>query len=372
MNIVKAKRKMSNKEYAIIAITKNGVKIAKQLHQDLADSDLYYPNKFANDDEKEKNIFLYDNELREVISKIYNKYQGIIMFMATGAVVRLIAPYLTDKKTDPAIVVVDGMGNYAISLLSGHIGGGNYLTKEVARIINAKPVITTASDVQETIAVDMLGRQFGFEIESFENATKVSAAVVNEEKVAIIQETGEKNWWQYSRDLPANFNLFSSISEVSFKEFSSFLLITDRLLTEADTPIFLKNCLLYRPKSLVIGIGCNRGTPVEEIEQVIFSTLEKLNLSWKSVRNLATINIKDDEEGLIKVSEKYSWPFKYYTPKELNKAPIKTPSLVVYKHTGAYGVSEPAALLSAGTDNLLLEKLKDGNVTISIARVPFQ
>lgn len=363
---------MSSKDYVVIAITKNGVKLARKLHVGLANNDLYYPNKFAYGDEKEKEIFLYGESLKSIIPEMFIKYKGIIMFMAIGAVVRLIAPYMKDKKTDPSVVVVDGAGNYAISVLSGHIGGGNYLTKEVAHKLNAVPIITTASDVQGTIAVDMLGKEFGFEIESFVNATKVSAAVVNEEKVAIIQETGERNWWLYSSELPTNFSVFSFISEALKKDFSAYLLITDRLLNKDETDTFSNNSLLYRPKSLVIGLGCNRGTKAEEIEQVIFSTLESLNLSWRSVRNLASINIKDDEEGFIEVSNKYDWSFEFYTPEELNKIPLKNPSLVVYKYTGAYGVSQPAALLSAGTDNLILEKQKIGNVTISIARILFE
>ena len=125
----------------------------------------------------------------------------------------MIAPLLKDKKTDPAVVVIDDKGEHVISVLSGHIGGANELTKEVAAALNARPIITTASDVQETIPVDLFGKRFGWVWDSDEKLTPVSAAVVNEEKVAVVQESGEKEWWDYGRPLPENIKQYPSIPE---------------------------------------------------------------------------------------------------------------------------------------------------------------
>ena len=152
--------------------------------------------------------------------------------------------------------------------------------------------------------------------------------------------------------------------------YDAALVVTDRLLTAEEEAALLRNGVLYRPKSLVLGIGCNRGTAMEEIEHVILETLSELKLSVKSVRNMATIDLKQDEQGLLEVCSKFSWRLDKM-PVKPNKVKLANPSETVFKYTGAYGVSEPAALLSSGASKWLLEKKKMGNVTISIARVPF-
>ncbi|ARU61497.1 cobalamin biosynthesis protein CbiG [Tumebacillus avium] len=360
-----------NNPYALVAITKHGVEKARELLAKLPGSDLYYMSKFARGDEEEKGIELFEGSVRLILPDLFARYNGIILFISLGAVVRMIAPILQDKKTDPGVVVIDDRGEHAISVLSGHLGGANELTRHIAELIGANPVITTASDVQKTIPVDLFGRQFGWEIESFERATPVSAAVVNEEPVVIVQESGETNWWQYDRPLPDHIRRVSTEEALSSAgTWNAALVITHRLLDEAETQTLLANGVLYRPKNIVLGIGCNRGTELAEIEEVVQQTLEELRISIKSVRNIATIDLKKDEAGLLALCEKYGWPLVTYTPQELNEIAIPTPSETVFKYTGAYGVSEPASMRSAGVTDLLLEKKKSGNVTLSIAIVP--
>lgn len=118
-------------------------------------------------------------------------------------------------------------------------------------------------------------------------------------------------------------------------------------------------------------MGCNRGTSTAEIETVIEKTLAELQFSMKSVKALCTIELKKDEEGLLEVASKYGWEFVYYLPQELNSISIQQPSDTVFKYTGAYGVSEPAAMLYSGADKLELVKKKSGNVTISVALIPY-
>lgn len=148
------------------------------------------------------------------------------------------------------------------------------------------------------------------------------------------------------------------------------LVVTHRLLTPEEQPI-LQNGVVYRPKVIVLGMGCNRGTSAEEIEAVIKETLDELQFSIKSVKALATIALKKDEAGLIAVCEKYGWSFVWYSPEELNQVEISDPSDTVFKFTGAYGVSEPAAKLYAGIDKLVLTKKKSGNTTISVGLMPY-
>lgn len=362
---------MSN-PYAIVAITKHGVELARKLHQELPGSDLFYMSKFAQGDEEAKGIRLFEGSVKLILPDLFQTYTGIIQFISLGAVVRMIAPILQDKKTDPGVVVVDDRGEFAISVLSGHLGGANELTRMVAERIHATPVITTASDVQKTIPVDLFGAQFGWKIESFERATPVSAAVVNEEPVIIVQESGETDWWKYDKPLPSHFKVTQDIQEAirTAHEWKAALVVTHRLLSPIETEVLLKNGVLYRPQNLVIGIGCNRGTSQEEIESVVHTAFEELGLSMRSVRRVASIDLKADEAGLLGFCQMHKFQFVTYTAEELNEISIAQPSDTVFKFTGAYGVSEPAARLASGAASCLLEKRKSGNVTLSIALIP--
>jgi cobalt-precorrin 5A hydrolase len=361
----------NTKPFAAVAITKHGVEMARSLVESFPGTDLYYMSKFARGDEEERGYRMFEGSVKLILPNLFKQYSGLIIFISLGAVVRMIAPILEDKKKDPAVIVIDDRGEHVISVLSGHLGGANELTRQVAVAIGARPVITTASDVQQTIPVDLFGRSLGWEIESFDRATPVSASVVNEERVAVVQETGETNWWTYDKPLPEHIRVYGSAEKAMQSEFDATLVVTDRLLSLEEENALLSNGVLYRPKSLVLGIGCNRGTTAEEIEQVVLDALAELRLSRKSVRNVATIDLKKDEQGLLEVCNKYKWNLVTYKPEELNQVDLRNPSDTVYKYTGAYGVSEPAALLSSGASDWLLEKKKSGNVTISIARVEF-
>lgn len=358
-------------DYALIAITKHGVELGRQFVQKFPGTDLYYMSKFARGDEEARGIQLFSGSVRMLFPALWPAYKGLIVIISLGAVVRMIAPLLEDKKKDPGVVVIDDRGEHVISVLSGHLGGANELAREVAAVIGARPVITTASDVQKTIPVDLFGRRFGWEWESAEKLTPVSASVVNEERVAVINESGERDWWMYDTPIPPSIREYAAIGEALADRPQAALVVTHRLLTEEEMPI-LENGVLYRPKVIVVGMGCNRGTSAEEIEAVIRETLQELRFSIRSVKALATIELKKDEPGLLAVCEKFGWPLVWYTPEELNQVTLDEPSETVYKFTGAYGVSEPAAKLYAGVDKLVLTKKKAGNTTISIALMPYR
>lgn len=357
--------------YAIVAITKHGVELARKLHSSLQTGDVYYMSKFEKGDEENAGINMFDGSVRLLLPSLFQNYKGIILIISLGAVVRMIAPLLKDKKTDPGVVVIDDKGEHAISVLSGHLGGANELTREIAALIGAKPIITTASDVQKTIPVDLFGKRFGWVWESADKLTPVSASVVNEEHVAVVQESGEKGWWTYDRPLPDNIKTYPGIKHALEAKPSAALIVTHRNLQPQEEAI-LENGVLYRPKVIVLGIGCNRGTKSAEIESVIESTLTELNFSIKSVKAICTIDLKKDEEGLLEIVKKYGWDFHWYLPEELNTIPLQQPSDTVFKFTGSYGVSEPAAMLYSGAKKLEIVKKKSGNVTISVAVIPFE
>lgn len=354
----------------MVAITKHGTAIARRLQTELSDVDVYYPEKFAHGDEAGRSITTYSGSVVDHVPTLFSTYRGIVGIFSLGAMVRLVAPLLRDKKTDPAVVVIDDRAEHVISVLSGHLGGANALTHQLAQVLGSRPVITTASDVGQTVPVDLLGRAFGWEIENFENVTQVSAAVVNEERVHVIQEAGETDWWPYPKPLPSYLSVFHSMAEARQRPFDAALVITPRILTEEETKAFLTRGVLYRPKVVVLGIGCNRGTSAEEIDAVIAETLKNAGFSIRSVRNVATIDLKGDEPGLFEVCEKHHWSLVTYTAKQLNTVPIPSPSETVFKYVGAYGVCEPAARLSSGADGWAVEKVRSGNVTVSVCLVP--
>ena len=358
-----------SKPYAVVAITKHGVEVARRLQRGMPDCDVYYPGKFARGDEEALAITVFDGSVVDRVPELFQRYKGLIGVLSLGAMVRLIAPLLRDKKTDPGVIVVDDRAKHAISVLSGHLGGANQLTLLVAEALGAEPVITTASDVGETVAVDLLGKEFGFIIENDDKVTAVSAAVVNEERVHIIQEAGERNWWKRELPLPANLRVYDDVDGALTETFNAALVITPRLLSPFEAEKLLANGVLYRPKAVTIGIGCNYGTEAREIEAAIKETLNELRLSIKSVRNLATIDRKANEPGLLEVCRRFGWPLAAYSAEELNQIPVPHPSEVVYRYVGAWGVCEPAARLSSGAANWWLEKKKTGNVTLSVCLI---
>src|SRR5919108_84449 len=187
------------RKMAIVAITKHGIAIARRIKQNMPEADIYVPAKHSDGG---LDINWFSEQSTQLVGNLFKTYEALICIFSLGAVIRMVAPHLVDKKSDPAVIVIDDRANHVISALSGHLGGANTLTRLIASFLNAQPVITTAADVNETIAVDLVGREFGWTIENLENVTKVSALMVNEEKIAVYQEAGEKNWWHMQ--LPKN------------------------------------------------------------------------------------------------------------------------------------------------------------------------
>ena len=378
--------------YAVVAITKHGAAIARRLHERLPDIDVYYPERFAvegDSGDSATGVHAFSGSVVDHLPALFSAYAGLVGIFSLGAMVRLIAPLLRDKRTDPAIVVVDDRAQHAISVLSGHIGGANELTLRVAAALGAEAVITTASDVAQTIAVDLLGRAFGWEIENPENITAVSAAVVNEERILVIQESGERDWWPSERPLPPHISVadFPPTEMAKTDRTQSggervggaqtgaagpdaFLVITHRLLAAHERARLLTRGVLYRPKVIVLGVGCNSGTSSAEIAAVISETLASAGLAINSVRNVATIDRKANEPGLVDVCRQSGWPLVSYTAAELSTVAIPNPSETVFRYVGAYGVSEPAALLSSGAQDWEVQKVKSGNVTVSVCIAP--
>lgn len=234
---------------ALVAITKHGVEQVLTLAPRFPHAHIVTAEKFAAKVTGISNqIHLYSHALRTEMGRLFQDYDQLIFFVSLGAVVRLIAPHLESKDEDPGVLVVDDAGQFVIPVLSGHIGGANAYAEQVAAMLDATPVLTTASDVGKTIAVDILGRELGWRVEAPKiNITRVSAHVVNEEPIAFVQESGSRDWWTRPTALPDNIHLFSRFEEVNMAEHKAVLWVTHRDIDPAIWVQLNERLVVYRP-----------------------------------------------------------------------------------------------------------------------------
>jgi cobalt-precorrin 5A hydrolase len=344
---------------AILAITKNGIKIASTIKEIFPTWEIFAPSKFADT----TNANWYDGSTTAKIAELYKNNDAIICIFSLGAVIRLIAPHLGDKKTDPAVIVIDDKASFVISTLSGHLGGANELASEIAKKLGSTAVITTAADVNKTIPVDLVGRKFGWIIDDDSTVTKISAFMVNEEKIGVYQDAGEQNWWE--GDLPKNVTVYDTFEKLEKSNSRGFLIITDKKITGE----ILKNAVVYRPKTLVVGIGLHGDTTKEKILESLNICLEKFNLSSKAIARFTSIKKPQDINSLIEVAKEFGVSVEYFERDDLAKIRIPNPSVMVEAFEGTASVSEASSILSS-KGNLVVEKQKfPPDLTIAIARI---
>jgi len=286
--------------------------------------------------------------VQQTLQQCWQEYDNLICIMATGIVVRTLAPLLTDKRRDPAVVVCDERGRFAISLLSGHLGGGNALAEQVAGLLAGQAVITTASDVLGRTALDLWAADLGLAVADQRSLTRVMGKLVNQGAVSLYSDYPLP-------ELPADI-------ERQEQAETADLVITSR------TDVQTVGAVLH-PQALIAGIGCNRNTPAAEIEQALQECCAEHNLALPSVRSLASIDLKDDEPGLLDFAGSRGYRVDFYSRDQLNGVDGVATSAVVFKATGAKGVAEPAAVLAAGGGRLLVRKMKWANVTVAIAEI---
>jgi cobalt-precorrin 5A hydrolase len=367
---------IQRKPYAIYAITRHGIAIGEKLRGQLPGSDLYVSQKLLT--LAQPGALALPLPMGPTLTETFAAYDCQIFIISVGAVVRMIAPLLLNKKVDPAIICVDDAARFSICVLSGHVGRGNIFTERVANILDAQSIVTTASDAIGTLTVDILGREFGWTLDDPDrNVTRGCAAVVNAEPVLFIQETGEPDWWPREKPLPTGVHYATSLDSVNPDNFEVLLIATDREIRQ-HYPEQWANAVIYRPKSLILGLGCDRGLPLEVLERGISSILNHYQLSSKSIKAIATVTKKKDEVAFLELSNKYGWPMHTYEPEELDTVSgTENPSETVKRFVGTRGVSEPAALLASGATSLLVSKQKysepeqQQSMTLAIARIPF-
>ena len=343
---------------SVLAITKNGIIIGEKLKELFPNWDVFAPEKLSN---KNSEITWYSEATTNKIIELFKNSNALICLFSLGAVIRLIAPHLKDKKTDPAVIVIDDKTNFVISALSGHIGGANELTQQIAEKLNALPVITTAADVNKTIAVDLVGKEFGWKIDDETTVTKISAHMVNEEPIGVYQQTGNKEWY---KQLPKNVKIYDSLDELKKSNSKAHLIISDKIIEEDLS----QESVIYRPESLVIGIGLHWDTTKDTIKEGIEFCLDKFNLSSKSIAKLVSIKKPEDVKGLIELGKEMKIPVEYVDREELAEIITPNPSNTVKAFEGTASVSEAAAI-KVSKGELIVEKQKfPPNLTVAIAR----
>ena len=406
----------------IVAMTQHGAALARRLAAALSEGPepvkLLLERRFqsAND-----GSVAFDLPARPVVQQAFRESAGLLLFLSVGAAVRLLAPALASKRTDPAVVCIDEAGRFCVSVLSGHLGGADRLAERAAAILGAAPVITSASHSGGLPAVDLLGREYGWRLEAPPLAvTRASAAVVNGRPVGFCQETGEPGG---KPELPPHFTEFPTAESLLAADWAAALLITDRIIsgqpesgypsdppapsTQTDSPEKTapagpaagpdaRPIVVYRPRSLVAGMGCRRGVPLEHLEQLLAETFRAHRLSTDSLACIATADLKAGEPGLLALAARFGVPLRTFSAAQLNAmfepetaaaapnaaaqsanlhpvgaANRPTPSARAHRLVGVWGVAEPAALLASGAEALLVTRQATGQATIAIARRNF-
>ncbi len=233
----------------LVAITKHGTQQMLSVARSLPEAEINVNEKFAAAVEQADNtVNVISGPVRPQIGGLMEAYDQIVFFVSLGAVVRLIAPHLKNKEQDPGVLVVDDRGRFVIPILAGHVGGANAYAEQLAEILGATAVLTTASDAGKTISVDILGRELGWVVEAPKiNITRVSAHMVNEEPVAVVQECGARNWWTRPTPLPKNIRLYDDFAEVDLSRVKAVLWITQREIDASLWQQLQERLVVYRP-----------------------------------------------------------------------------------------------------------------------------
>ena len=315
---------------ACLTFTQNGAGLANQLQAHF---------------EGQVDIFSKEN-YKANLPRIFQDYEGIVFLASTGIAVRLSTPFLQDKAHDPAVIVVDDLGRYTISLLSGHLGGANALAQTIADILGCQPIITTASDGRGFEAVDLFAQRNGFIIENLEDAKSITAIMVDGHPIQMVSDI------EVSIDYP----------HLVQEQPAGCIYVTSQAQITCPVPY----CIL-RPKILHVGIGCRKGKPEEEILKAIHEVFQTHNLSIKSLASVATVEAKQHEVGIHEACAALDVPLRIFTNQEIHAVQHQfTESTFVQSHIGVTAVCEPCAYLAGG--RLIVPKTAVNGITVAVAQ----
>lgn len=341
---------MVEKRMAIVCFTLQGKQLAEKIHDNL--------KKPFLDICWNAELIYKPVPFKQWMKEHFSSLDALVFIGAMGIVVRDMAPCLKSKLTDPAVIVLDEKGQFVISVLSGHLGGANALTKGLAELLDAIPVVTTSSDVNGKIAIDVFAQKNNLVISSMKQAKLCASKIVSGEPVSFYSDS------KIMGRIP---------SEVSFdrRDAKFHVIVTPYIQNLADEILHLI------PKAFVLGIGCKKGTPVEIIEARVKEELNKKCIDIRSIKAMGTIDLKNEEAGLLDFARKKKIPLYFYSAEELSELEGGfTPSKFVSQITGIENVCERASFMlakSEGTKKLeecmVLPKSGKDGVTVSIMKI---
>lgn len=302
-----------------------------------------------------------DSSLRDWTGRRFAESDAIIFIGACGIAVRSIAPFVSSKKTDPAVVVIDEQGKFAISLLSGHIGGANELTEEISNLLHATPVITTATDINNKFAVDVFAKTNGCYISDMTMAKEISAALVNGNSVGFASD------FPWVGEIPKELQLLDEEDETKEKP-EMGIYVTNSYLKHPFV-----HTLYLVPKIITLGVGCKKDTPAETVEKVVRKACDELLIPSVSMELVASIDLKKEEQGILEYCKERNLPFETYSAEQLKEVEGSfAESKFVEETTGVDNVCERSAILGSSKhgekSNLILRKYAEDGVTAALAR----
>jgi cobalt-precorrin 5A hydrolase len=345
---------LATRPIKILALTPMGAALARRLGQDLPGARCCLPRSLAG--ETDAPAF---ERLGAAFREAFERGENLVCIMAAGIVVRGIAPYLKNKAADPAVVVVDEAGRFAVSLLAGHLGGANDLARQVAAALGGTAVITTASDVHGLPALDVEAVAQGLTIENLPEVRLIQMALMEGRPVRVVDPQGFLN-----ELVSAYPELFTSEPDLNRALARSGPTVYVGFRERPWPPAWLR----LRPRNLLAGMGCHQGTPAAELLDFIKLTFRQEGLSLLSLKALATIEAKKAEPGLRQAARSLGVEFLWFTAADLEAVPVPNPSPLVARHLGVMSVSEAAALKAGGAE-LIVPKRKGANATLAVARV---
>ena len=296
-----------------------------------------------------------DNGVKGFLKSQWRNFDGFIFISATGIAIRMINPYIKSKTIDPAVVVVDDMGRFSISLLSGHIGGANKIAEWIGKSIDAIPVVTTASDNRGIDSVDVFAQRNNYYIEDMASAKEITSLMVNGKRIGIYTE--DEKIINYD-----NIEIISELSNIDLTLDGAIIVTSMYDIGDIKIPY-----TILRPKNINIGIGCRKGIESDYIIEAIKAALMNKNLSFNSIDSMGTVEVKKFELGIIKAAEYFKCPLKIFTIDEIKQIEDMFQKSQFVKDTiGVYSVSEPCAYLLGG--KMITRKSRFDGVTISISK----
>ena len=349
-----------NGSVAIYALTVPGYTLARRLASFLPGA-VFLSRRGATADVVPGCTVFPPGDFTRVVEENWDRHDGHIFIMAAGIVMRRVCPLLRDKTVDPAVVVMDEKGSFAISLLSGHIGGANRLARLVARHAGGEAVITTATDVQGLTAFDELAARHGWMIENPKMIKVFNSLLLSREPIGVCCPVELFQRFFSGNDCLAQV----AVMELPAEDlpFQGLVVIDDGLSQKKISGLPL---LKLRRPALAIGIGCRRGVAENEIYAAVSDVLSGLGYDLSLVQTLASIDVKSNEEGLLAFGRSCGCSIIFYPAAELESVSVPTPSTKVQSVVGSPSVCEAAALL-AGGGKLLIPKQVCGRVTVAVA-----